>query len=211
MLRHHALPVVQPVPRAAVPHLVRRPQHGAGISNRSATYSAAVHNRGVPKEPHVEEAVQRNPRTPEPAAHLPARLGRVLPRPWAAHLHYRHAIALLGQAQRSHAPAKPRPHHDVVEIEIAVLPSHISPRQTRMTNYRTVIAYGFLLIASCCCFFFPTAAASTSWGCGIPRRAYRITPVGPIRYTVRFTIPPSELYKAAIFWSASTNSGKGKW
>src|SRR3974377_1848249 len=55
----------------------------------------------------------------------------------------------------------------------------------------------------------PWAAASTSAGSGLPRRPYRITPSGPIRYTVRLGAKPDALYSLPIFCPSSTSSANG--
>jgi hypothetical protein len=72
------------------------------------------------KEAHVEEASQRELRSPEPALQEPVCMGKVLRSPAAAHFHDRHFVALFDQTVRTDASAKTGADDDEVKIELAV-------------------------------------------------------------------------------------------
>src|SRR6516162_9414913 len=120
MLWHHLLPIFESFPRAVVPHFVRRTQHRAGISNGPASYRAAVKNRDVTEEAHIEKAAERNTGPPEPAMHLPACLGQGFRCPATSHLHYCDPVSLLDEAQRTHTPAETGADDDEIKIELFV-------------------------------------------------------------------------------------------
>ena len=118
VLRHFVLPVSQTSPHSGVPNGIRRRKQGRRVSDGSAPDSAAMENRHVSKQSHVEKSAKTEPRTPEPSVNGPARARKGFARPAAAHFHHANPIAFFGQAMRRNATPEARADHDEVEIEL---------------------------------------------------------------------------------------------
>ncbi len=70
----------------------------------------------VAEEPHAEEALQTQRRTPEPAMQKPTGARQRRGRPAAAHFHHRDAISLFGETQGGNTAAKTRAYDDEIEV-----------------------------------------------------------------------------------------------
>src|SRR5581483_1382856 len=85
----------------------------------SAADAGPGDDEDVLEDRHAEDPPEPDAGHPVVAAEVPGRLREVLVPIAAAALQYRHAIALLGEAEGGHRPAEAGPHHEPVVVVIS--------------------------------------------------------------------------------------------
>ena len=101
------LPVRQVAPGGGLEEGPGRGGKGVAVDEGPASHADAVEHGHILQEGDAEEPAASDPRRPDPPAQVPVGPGEVPGRKSAPLLEDQDPVALLGQAERGHAPAKP--------------------------------------------------------------------------------------------------------
>ena len=107
MIRHHRVPVLEPLPLWVVPDMIGRLEEGIGIDQAAAANADAVEDERLPQQAHSENPTATEIREPEGFADVPVGARKISRSPPFALFEDRDGMAFLSQTVSGDGTSEP--------------------------------------------------------------------------------------------------------